>query len=132
MANNVLLSFNDLDEGKLNTRNHEAKLSFVGEGFAPYELFLGGFASCLHATFVGIMKKRRLTFKEVTYDVTGYKREEVPTILTKLVVNIVITGADKSKQKQIDKSMELAEKYCSISETINRLEAKTILNIEIK
>ncbi|AIO19554.1 hypothetical protein KQ51_01678 [Candidatus Izimaplasma bacterium HR1] len=132
MANNVNVSFNDKHEGILKVENYETKLSYKGEGMAPYELFLGGYASCLHATFIGIMRKRKLTFTEVTYDVNSYKRDEVPTIINKLVTNVVITGADEAKQKQIIKSMDQAEKYCSISYTIANLDAETELNITFK
>ncbi len=132
MANNVNVSFNNKHEGSLKVEKYETKLSYFGDGMAPYELFLGGFASCLHATFIGIMKKRKLSFEDVSYDVTGHKREEVPTILNKVVTKIVITGALEAKQKAIIKSMEQAEKYCSISETIKQLGAEMILNIEFK
>jgi len=130
MANNINVSFNNEHEGILKTANYETKLSYRGNGMAPYELFLGGYASCLHATFIGILSKRKLTFENVTYEVTSEKREEVPTIINKLITNVVITGADESKQKQIIKSMEQAEHYCSISYTIHNLDAEMILNIE--
>ena len=132
MANNVKVEFNNKHEGVLTTENYTSKVSYKGDGNAPYELFLGGFAACLHATFLGIMKKRQLTFENVTYDVEGFKREEVPTILEKVITNVVIEGADETKQKQIIKSMELAEKYCSISQTIANLDAEMIFNIEFK
>lgn len=132
MANKVNVSFNEKHEGLLKVENYETKLSYKGDGMAPYELFLGGYASCLHATFLGIMKKRQLTFSNVEYEVISEKREEVPTIINKLITNIVITGADESKHNQIIKSMEQAEKYCSISYTIHNLEAEMILNIEFK
>ena len=132
MANKVNVSFNNKHEGLLKVDNYETKLSYKGEGMAPYELFLGGYASCLHATFIGIMKKRKLIFTDVSYDVTSEKREEVPTIINKLITNVTITGADESKHKQIIKSMDQAEKYCSISYTIENLGAETILNIEFK
>lgn len=132
MANNVKVSFNEKHEGILKTENYETKLSYRGDGFAPYELLLGGYASCLHATFLGIMKKRKLVFTDVSYDVTSEKREEVPTIINKLITNVVIFGADENKQKQIVKSMEQAEKYCSISVTIANLDAEMILNIDFK
>jgi len=132
MANKINVSFNEKHEGILKADNYETKLSYRGDGMAPYELFLGGYASCLHATFLGIMKKRKLTFTSVDYEVTSEKRDESPTIITKLVTNVVITGAEEKKQKQITKSMEQAEKYCSISYTIANLEAEMILNIEFK
>ncbi len=118
MANKVNVSFNKENEGILKSANYETKVSYRGDGMAPYELFLGGFASCLHATFIGIITKRKLTVDNVTYEVIADKREEVPTIINKLTTNIVITGANEAKQKQIIKSMEQAEHYCSISYTI--------------
>lgn len=132
MANQIKLTFGDNTEGVLESANFETKVSYTGQGMAPYELFLGGFASCLHATFMGIMRKRKLTYDKVTYDVVGEKREEVPTLLNKVVTNVVIYGANEAKHKSILKSMEQAEKYCSISETINRLGAEMIFNIEFK
>lgn len=132
MANKVNVSFNEKHEGLLKSETFETKLSYKGEGMAPYELFLGGYASCLHATFLGIIKKRKLEFKDVTYEVISHKREEVPTIINKLITNIVIYGAEEAKQKQYIKSMEQAEKYCSISYTIANLGATTEVNIEFK
>ncbi len=132
MANKVNVSFNEKHEGLLKVENYETKLSYRGDGMAPYELFLGGYASCLHATFLGIIKKRKLTIKDVHYEVIGEKREEAPTILNKLTTNVTILGADESKHKQIIKSMEQAEKYCSISVTIANLDAEIIFNIEFK
>lgn len=132
MANQIKLTFGDSTEGLLESANFETKVSYTGQGMAPYELFLGGFASCLHATFMGIMRKRKLAYDKVTYDVIGNKREEVPTVLNSVVTNIVVYGANPEKHKAIIKSMEQAEKYCSISDTINRLGAEMEFNVEFK
>lgn len=132
MANEIKLTFGDSTEGLLETANFETKVSYTGKGMAPYELFLGGYASCLHATFMGIMRKRKLSYEQVTYDVVAEKREEAPTIINKLVTNIVIYGADESKHKAIIKSMDQAEKYCSISDTIHQINADMKLHIEFK
>lgn len=132
MANEIKLTFGDSTEGVLESRNYETKVSYTGQGMAPYELFLGGFASCLHATFGGIMRKRKLDYSKVEYNVVGHKQEVVPTVLYKLVTDITIYGANPEKHKQVTKSMDQAEKYCSISETIKRLGAEMIFNIEFK
>jgi putative redox protein len=132
MANQINLSFDNGTEGTVSNKNTEIGVSFTGQSFAPYELFLGGYASCLHATFKGIMAKRRLDFETVTYDVIGHKREEVPTILNKLETTVTISGTDPNKEKQIRKSMETAERYCSISATINQIGAEMILNMVFK
>ena len=132
MANQIKLTFGDSTEGVLASANTEIAVSYTGKGMSPYELFLGGFASCLHATFAGIMHKRKLLYTDVEYDVVANKREEAPTIINKVVTNIVISGTNPDKQKAIRKSMEQAEKYCSISETINRLGAEMTFNVEFK
>jgi len=132
MANQIKLTFGDNTEGLLESKNFETKVSYTGQGMEPYELFLGGYASCLHATFMGIMRKRKLKYSKIEYNVVGHKREEVPTLINKLVTEITIYGSNPDKQKQISKSMAQAEKYCSISDTINRLGAEMIYNIEFK
>lgn len=130
MASAVNVTFNKEREGILKSENAETILSFSGKGFSPYELFLGGYASCLHATFLGIIMKRRINVTNVSYNVEAIKRDEAPTIITKLITNIVIEGSDPKKHEAIKKSMKQAETYCSISETIKRLDAEMIVNIE--
>jgi putative redox protein len=119
MANQVKINFNKKHEGLLLSQSSETNISFKGEGFEPYELFLGGYASCLHATFLGIARKKRIEFTDVNYDVYATKREEVPTTLNYIKTTCTFTGVKEEKQKAIIKSMDLAEKYCSISALIN-------------
>ena len=121
MANEINVTFDSNHEGVLESANASTKISFKGNGFEPYELFLGGFASCLHATFIGIAKKKRLNFDSVSYNVVGNKRDEVPTLLNHVKTIIIMTGILEEKQKAIEKSMALAEKCCSISATINKI-----------
>lgn len=118
MANQATISFNTKHEGVLNAENGSTQISYKGNGFQPYELLLGGYASCLHATFLGIAKKKRLTFGNVTYDVYSTKREEVPTLLNYVKTTITFDGVEEDQQDKIIKSLELAEKYCSISAMI--------------
>lgn len=122
LANQIKLNFNKDDQGTLNVPNHTTPVSFSGEGFAPYELFLGGYASCLHATFIGIAKKKRLDYKEVHYDVYATKREEIPTLLNYVKTTVTFNGvSDEKVQKSLIKSLEMAERYCSISAMINQI-----------
>lgn len=118
MANQATISFNSKHEGVLQANEHQTNISYKGNGFEPYELFLGGFASCLHATFLGIAKKKRIEFEDVTYEVYATKREEVPTLLNYVKTTITFTGVLETKQDAIIKSMQLAENYCSISAMI--------------
>jgi uncharacterized OsmC-like protein len=127
VATNIKATFKEDTEGVVESTNGEAGISFTGKALAPYEFFLGGYAGCLHATFKEILNKKKISFDEITYDITGVKREEIPTTLKEVTVQVSIIGAPEDKQKAIRKSMDLAEKYCSISAMI-----QMIANIDIQ
>jgi putative redox protein len=118
MANQATITFNADHEGTLQAEHGTTAISFKGNGFQPYDLLLGGYASCLHATFLGIAKKKRLTFEDVRYEVYATKREEVPTLLNYVKTTVTIRGVDEAARPKIIKSFELAEQYCSISAMI--------------
>ncbi len=119
MAYNITSTYGNENHGIVESKNAKTTVSFEGKSFSPYELFLGGYASCLHSTFKSITDKKRIHFEGVTYNVTGLKREEIPTLLKELKTIITFTGVEKDKEKAIEKSMTLAERYCSISAMIN-------------
>ena len=121
MAYNIKSIFGNENNGIIESKNSSTSVSFEGKSFSPYELFLGGYASCLHSTFKSIADKKRIPFEGVTYDVTGLKREEIPTLLKELTTVITFTGVAKDKEKAIEKSMSLAERYCSISAMIKMI-----------
>ena len=121
MAYNIKSIFRNENNGVIESKNGSTSVSFEGKSFSPYELFLGGYASCLHSTFKSIADKKRIPFEGVTYDVTGLKREEIPTLLKELTTVITFTGVAKDKEKAIEKSMSLAERYCSISAMIKMI-----------
>ena len=121
MAYVIKSSFDNGNNGIVESANGKAETSFEGKSLSPYELFLGGYSSCLHSTFKSIADKKRIVFSSVTYDVVGIKREEIPTLLKELNTVIIFTGVAKEKEKAIEKSMALAERYCSISAMINMI-----------
>lgn len=127
MAYNIKSIFGNEDYGIIENKNGTVQVSFEGKSNSPYELFLGGYASCLHSTFKNIADKKRIPFEGVTYDVTGIKREEIPTMLKSLTTIVTFTGVPKEKEKAIEKSMALASRYCSISAMI-----KMIADMEYK
>ncbi|MCK5762378.1 MAG: OsmC family protein [Candidatus Izimaplasma sp.] len=121
MSYTIKSVFGNEDHGIIESKSGNTVVSFEGNALAPYELFLGGYVSCLHSTFKSIADKKRIPFKGVSYDVTGVKREEVPTLLKEVTTIITFTGVAKEKEKAIIKSMTLAERYCSISALINTI-----------
>lgn len=98
--------------GKVNVGIEEGTLE-------PYDMLLGGLASCMYATFLGISEKKRIKFESANIEVTGEKREEVPTTLKWVNVKMVIKNAEK--EKGLVKAMELAADYCSIYQTISKV-----------
>ncbi len=132
MGYHITLDFDSGTEGIIHVKDFEANVSIGGNAMGPYEFFLGGYASCLHATFRGVMHKRQIEYTKVEYDIQAFKREEVPTIINKMITKAVIYGVEVEKQKVVRKSMEQAKRYCSISEMIQRLEPEAIFEVEFK
>jgi len=129
MANIVKVNFNESFKGELIAPNGKVSIGSNEGELLPYDLLLGGLASCVHATFLGIARKKRITYDTITYDIEGIKREEVPTTLKDVYVNVTFTNA--SDKEKIDKSMELACRYCSIYQTLANV-AEMHLKIEHK
>ena len=87
--------------------------------FFPYDLLLGALSSCFYYTLIEILEKTKLEIPIVEVIVTGEKRNEVPTTLEWVNMEITVTGdVDESK---FLRSVDLAAKYCSIHHTISKV-----------
>lgn len=114
----VSVKFEDGFKGTLVSENGTVKLGRQEGGLMPYNLLLGGLASCLYATFLDIVEKKKISYDKAEIDIVGIKREEVPTTLEDTTVVLTITGADEASHKGLSKSLDLSAKYCSIYQTI--------------
>jgi putative redox protein len=85
-------------------------------GFQPYEFLYSALGSCVHATFLGVAEKMRVTFDEVEYHITGIKREEIPTFLIECTMTVTVKNANDPVK--FDKAFDLGTKYCSVFNTI--------------
>ena len=91
-----------------------------GEGaLYPYDMLLGALSSCFYSTFLDILEKKRVTIEAAELDVSGEKRTEVPTTLSWVTVRLTVRGA--SDRAAIERSAELAGKYCSIYQTLSHV-----------
>lgn len=96
-------------------------------GFQPYELLYSALGSCVHATFLGIAEKMRVTYDSVDYHITGVKRDEIPTFLVECTMTITVNGA--SDQGKFDKAFDLGTQYCSVFNTLAKVaQMKVIIN----
>ncbi len=62
-----------------------------------------------------------LHYDEVIIDVTGNHREEPPTMLNHIVLDMEVKGADLEKEKQYKRAVEIAGKYCSVYQTLSHV-----------
>jgi putative redox protein len=105
--------------GRASGDTQTLPLAMDGTGFVPYELLYSALGSCVHATFLGIAEKMRVTFDAVDYHITGVKREEIPTFLTECTMTITVTNA--SDASKFDKAFELGTQYCSVFNTLAKV-----------
>lgn len=106
-------------KGALEVPNGKVPLGSVEGTIEPYDLLFGALASCLYATFLDVAEKKKIGFESAHIEVTGEKQTEVPTVLKWVDTKITIKGAEK--EKGLEKSFELATKYCSIYQTIGKV-----------
>ena len=84
-----------------------------GLGVRPMELVLMALGSCSSLDLISILKKQRQEITDFSVEIDGERREEIPTIFTKIHILFRLTGnLDKAKA---EKAAELAvKKYCSV------------------
>jgi len=118
-TDNITLEFNPDFVGTLTSPTGTVLLGEQDNGVEPYHLLYGALGSCFYATFLGIVKKKRLTFTQAQIEVSGRKRDQVPPTLEEVLIKMVIF--DASDEAQFIKSAELGTQYCSIHETISKV-----------
>lgn len=115
----VDLSFDQAFEGRLTTEKGSFSLGIAEGTLAPYDMLLAALGSCLYATFLEIINKKRITFDKVEITVDGDKRDEIPTTLSSVKVVFTVYGA--SKETGFAQAMKLATEYCSIYQTVSKV-----------
>ena len=123
----IEVRFNKSFKGELLAKNGKAKIGIEKGELAPYDMLLGSLATCLYSTFLDVIEKKRITFDESNVIVEGEKRKEIPATLEWVKVEIEISNV--SNEKGVLKAAELAEKYCSIYETISKV---ADMSLEVK
>lgn len=118
MATTIDITYNGKNEGTLKA-SLEAPVG--ANGFKPYEIILGGLGACLNYTFQDVLDKMRLTVESVDYKISGEKRDEVPTILKEVTVDVIVTGVLEGKESKVEKAWQKATEYCSMYETLSRI-----------
>ena len=89
----------------------------LGLGVRPMEMVLMALASCSSLDLVSILKKQKQDLKDLSVSVEGERREQIPTIFTKIHLTFSMTGdIDPTKA---ERAAELAvKKYCSVHDML--------------
>ncbi len=111
----IKLNFENGFNGELVSKNGSFQIGKKEEQLSPYDMYLGALGSCFYATFLEIIDKKKIALDRVSIKITGEKRTEVPTYLS--WVNLDITIFNPSTEKGLEKSAQLAAKYCSVYQT---------------
>ncbi len=91
----------------------------------PYEYLLGALAGCYSSTLCSL--ERKSNWKALELEVSGIKREKIPTTLESTAIKIIAKGVeDKSEFEYLTKK---ASEDCSIFQTIAKV-SKMRIEIE--
>lgn len=91
----------------------------IGPASTPYDYLMGALSGCLFVTFEELAVKMRVGWEHISFEVHGEKREEVPTTLKEVSIEVSATGVEN--QQKFLKAFETATRYCSIYQTISHV-----------
>ena len=90
------------------------------EGFwSPEDLFVSSINSCLMTTFLYFIFKNNVELKDYISEAEGIVEKKNSLKFTQVKVNIKIKVGENENIEKIEKFIELAEKYCLISNSVN-------------
>lgn len=86
-------------------------------GVRPMEMVLMALASCSSLDLISILKKQKQIIEDFSVDVEGVRREQIPTVFTKIHLLFKLKGEiDTAKA---ERAAELAvKKYCSVHDML--------------
>lgn len=123
MANTIQIEFENGFNGVASNETG-AELKVAVDQWRPYELLFTALASCMYSTFLDVINKKKLEYNTITISVDGEKVDDVPSFLKTADIVFTISGAEKDNEKisaRFEKSLILAEKYCSIYNTLTKI-----------
>lgn len=122
----IKMTFKDGFKGEMTTPLGTFPIGKAEQKLMPYHMLYGALGACFYATFLSVADKMRLTFSDVSIDITGTKREDIPTTLDHVQIDMVIF--EPSHEEKLLKAAQNGAKYCSIHETVSQV-AKIDLNV---
>ena len=89
-----------------------------GRGPRPMQLVLHALASCMSIDVLSILYKQKQEVEDYRVSVNGDRRDEIPTVFTKIEMTIHVKG--NVKESFLKRAIKLGEeKYCSVHHMLN-------------
>lgn len=86
---------------------------------APYDMTYGAIASCLYATYLNLLTEKHLTIRGADVDISGVKREMIPTTLEDITIKITVYSDEELDVLQYTFNQALAT--CSMVQTFKHV-----------
>ena len=87
-------------------------------GARPMEVVLMSLAGCSSIDVISILKKMKQEVTDYDVEVTAERRDEIPSIFTKIHMKFIVKGNELEEEK-VKRAVQLsAEKYCSVSKIL--------------
>jgi len=81
-------------------------------GPRPMELLLAGTAGCTAMDVLSILRKKRQAVTDCQIEISGERREEPPTVFTKIHIHFIVSGRGL-QARAVERAIELSHtKYC--------------------
>lgn len=99
-------------------------------GFRPVQLLVSSLAGCSGGLLKRVLEKKRIVFDTIEIEADIERNEKEANKVTKINLHFIVFG-DNLSQKQVQKSLELAVKNCSMIQSINSA-IEVIETIEVR
>lgn len=101
------------ERGDLLYTDGSEAIGASARGWRPMELLLASLAGCSVIDIISVLKKQRQDVKDIKIDVSGTKRDGIPSPYETINVHFTVSG--QVKETKMEKAIELTKgKYCSV------------------
>ncbi|WP_018932550.1 OsmC family protein [Gracilibacillus lacisalsi] len=109
-----------LSEGGVRTNLPFGELDISGNeelGYRPFQLMVASVAGCSASVFRKVLDKKRITIDDLMISAETERSSDEANKITSIHLRFVVKGVGLKKD-QIEKSLEIARKNCSMIRTI--------------
>lgn len=103
----------------------------TNQGMRPMQMLLAAMGGCSAIDIIGILNKQRQPLKDLKITVTGEREKDaVPSLFKKVHAHYRFFGNLDSEK--VEKAINLSiEKYCSVSQTLEKAGARITYSFEV-